>query len=82
MNREEFMEWVRATFDVPGCAQRMMENILGYVEKLPEEEHYAALTDLLDGTIGLTDAEIRQISLWTEVTANDAGNLHCLHRGR
>lgn len=63
MSKEEFMEWIRATFDVPGSTQRMMENILDYVEKLPEEQHYAALTDLLDGTIGLTDAEIRKISL-------------------
>lgn len=62
-NKEEFMEWVRETFDVPGPAQRLMENILDFVEKLPEEEHYSALTDLLSGTIGLTDSEIRQISL-------------------
>ena len=63
MSKEEFMEWVRATFDVPGSTQRMMENVLDYVETLPEDSHYAVLTALLDGTIGLTDAEIRQISL-------------------
>lgn len=63
MSKEEFMEWVRKTFDVPGPAQRLMENILDFVEKLPEEEHYSALTDLLSGAIGLADSEIRQISL-------------------
>ena len=63
MNKEEFMEWVRENFDVPGSTQRMMENVLDYVEKLPEEDHYSALTDLLSGAIGLTDAEIRKISL-------------------
>lgn len=63
MSKDEFMEWVRETFDVPGSTQRMMENILDYVEKLPEEEHYSALSDLLGGAIGLTDAEIRRICL-------------------
>lgn len=63
VNKEEFMKWARATFDLPGSTQRMMENVLDYVETRPEEEHYAALTALLDGTIGLTDAEIRQINL-------------------
>lgn len=63
MTKEEFMEWVRREFDVPGSTQRMMENVLDYVETLPEESHYATLTALLDGAIGLTDAEIRRISL-------------------
>ena len=63
MTKEEFMDWVRETFDVSGSTQRMMENVLDYVEKLPEEEHYSALTDLLSGAIGLTNNEIKQICL-------------------
>lgn len=63
MGHEEFMDYVRRTFNVDGATQRMMDNILYYVEKLPEDDQYAALTELLDGTIGLSDAEIRRISL-------------------
>lgn len=63
MNKEAFMEYVRETFDISGSTQRMIENILNYVEMLPKSEHYAALVALLDGTIGLTEAEIRQVQL-------------------
>lgn len=63
MDKIEFMDWLRDNFDVPGCAQRLIENVLDYVEKLPEEEHYSALSELLSGGIGLTDAEIRMINL-------------------
>lgn len=63
MNKIEFMEWLRDNFDVDGCTQRLIENILDYVEKLPEKEHYNALSELLSGGIGLTDNEIRQIYL-------------------
>lgn len=63
MSKDEFMDWLRENFDLPGCAQRLINNILDYVETLPEGEHYAALTALLDGSIGLSEAEIRKISL-------------------
>lgn len=63
MEKQEFMEWLRENFDVPGSTQRIIENIIDYVEKLPEEEHYSALEELLSGGIGLTSAEIRQIYL-------------------
>lgn len=63
MDKSEFMDWLRDNFDVPGCTQRLIENILDYAERLPEEEHYAALSELLSGGIGLTDAEIKRIYL-------------------
>ena len=63
MDKFEFMEWLRENFDIDGCTQRIIENILDYVEKLPEEEHYNTLSELLGGGIGLTDNEIKQIYL-------------------
>ena len=66
MNREEFMEYIRENFNVNGTTQRLIDNILCFVENnYPEEnEQYRVLCALLDGTIGLTSNEIKKVYLW------------------
>lgn len=65
MNREEFMEYIRENFNVNGTTQRLIDNILCFVENnYPEEnEQYRVLCSLLDGTIGLTSNEIKKVYL-------------------
>lgn len=65
MNREEFMEYVEENFNISSEAMRLIDNILYYVEiqGVEENEQYKMLCLLLDGTIGLSDREIRKISL-------------------
>ena len=65
MNREKFMEYVEENFNISGEAKRLINNILYYVElqAVSEDEQYQMLCFLLDGTIGLSDNEIKQICL-------------------
>lgn len=63
MNREEFYQYIMENFTISGECARMINNILAFVElHYPEEnEQYNALCELLDGTIGLSDNEIRKV---------------------
>ncbi len=63
MNREEFAKYIEENFDISGSSARLINNILIFVEEnYPDEnEQYRALCDLLDGTIGLTDNEIKKV---------------------
>lgn len=65
MNRKEFMEYIEKEFDISGEAKRLINNILYYVELqgVEEDEQYMMLSCMLDGTIGLSDNEIKKISL-------------------
>lgn len=63
MNKEEFMLYLQNEFDLSGSTFRLIGNILDYAEKLPCNEQYSFLSDLLSETIGLSDREIRQICL-------------------
>ena len=65
MNRKEFMEYIEENFDISGEAERLIDNILCFVENnYPEEnEQYLVLCALLDGTIGLTSNEIKKVYL-------------------
>jgi hypothetical protein len=65
MNRNEFMEYIRDNFNVDGATQRLINNILYFVENnySDENEQYKVLCELLDGTIGLTDNEIKEVYL-------------------
>lgn len=64
MNKEEFLEYVRDNYCISGPEDRLIENIVNYIaiQGVNEEEQYLMACDLLDGTIGLTDAELRKIS--------------------
>ena len=63
MNREQFYNYIVENFTISGEAGRLIDNILQYVEaNFPEEnEQYNVLRSLLDGTIGLTDNEIKKV---------------------
>ena len=63
MNREQFYEYILENFSIDGATGRLINNILHFVEEnyTEENEQYRALCDLLDGTIGLSDAEIRRV---------------------
>lgn len=65
MNKEEFMEYIRLNFYVDGATQRLINNILCFVENncIDEDEQYSVLCALLEGTIGLTDNEIKEVNL-------------------
>ena len=65
MDRKQFLEFVSENFNVSGESIRLINNILSYVEDniFEENEQYNALCSLLDGTIGLTDNEIKKIIL-------------------
>lgn len=63
MNREQFYNYILENFNVSKEAERLIDNILQFVElHYPEEnEQYNALCSLLDGTIGLTANEIKKV---------------------
>lgn len=65
MNREQFIEYIEENFTVSGEAKRLIDNILFFVEEqeVEETEQYLMLCKLLDGTIGLSDSEIRKVVL-------------------
>ncbi len=63
MNREQFYNYIVENFTIGGEARKLIYNILRFVEsRYPEEnEQYNALCSLLDGTVGLTDNEIKKV---------------------
>ena len=63
MNREQFYQYILDNFSISGEAGRLINNILHFVEEnyTEENEQYRVLCDLLDGTIGLSDMEIRKV---------------------
>lgn len=62
MNKQQFFEYIQENFNIDGASQRLILNILDYVEAnySEENEQYNALVSLLDGTIGLEDAELKK----------------------
>ncbi len=65
MNRRQFYNYILENFDISGEAGRLINNILCYVESqgMEENEQYRTLCSLLDGTIGLTDNELKRVYL-------------------
>lgn len=65
MNKEEFIQYVDDNFNIIGEAFRLINNILDYVasQGCGEDEQYNMLCMLLDGSIGLSVNEIKQICL-------------------
>lgn len=58
---EKAFEWLLDEFNIEGAAARIIRNILEYADRLDGDEQYAFLTEMLDGTIGLSDREIRNL---------------------
>lgn len=58
---EKAFEWMLEQFNIGGTAARIIRNVLEYADRMDGEEQYDFLTEVLDGTIGLTDCEIRNL---------------------
>ena len=58
---EKTYEWLLREFNIGGVAARIIRNILEYADRLDGDEQYDFLTEMLDGTIGLSDREIRNL---------------------
>ena len=65
MNKEQFFEYIHENFNIDITSQRLISNILDYIEaNYPEEnEQYNALCSLLYGTIGLEDTELKKVHM-------------------
>lgn len=63
MDARQFKEYIEKEYDISEEAKRLIGNILAYASRFEGDEQYRVLCELLDGTIGLSDAEIRRISL-------------------
>jgi hypothetical protein len=61
MNKEEFYNYIIENFTISGEAARLIKNILDYADGMDEHGQHYFLTIMLDGTIGLSDAEIRKV---------------------
>lgn len=65
MSRQQFIDYIEENFNISGETGRLINNILCFVENnyCDEDEQYNVLCELLDNTIGLSDAEIRKVCL-------------------
>lgn len=63
MNKSEFLNYLEDNYSISGEAFRLIRNILDYAENFYGDEQYNVLCTLLDGTIGLSDSEIKKINL-------------------
>ena len=62
MSKEDWLEYVRRNFNISGEADRMLVNMVNFVDTIHNtSEKYLFLDYMLDGTIGLTEAEIRML---------------------
>ena len=61
VNKSKFMDYITDNFNISGEAFRLIDNILTYAERLERDKQYDFLREMLDGTIGLTDTEIRSV---------------------
>jgi hypothetical protein len=63
MKKQEFLDFTRENFNVEISFMRLLENVLTYAERLEESEQYNFLDEVLSGTIGYTNEEIKSINL-------------------
>ncbi len=65
MNKSEFLLYIEENFNVTSESYRLISNILDFVSNnaTNENEQYNMLYNLLDGTIGLLDMELRKVYL-------------------
>ena len=65
MNKSEFLLYIEENFNITGESYRLITNILDFVSNnaTNENEQYNMLCNLLDGTIGLSDMELRKVYL-------------------
>lgn len=67
MRAKDFLQYIFDNFDVAGEFTRMLVNVIGYAEGFDDpEDGLDFLCDMLDGTIGIRQDEIRQLKLGKE----------------
>jgi len=67
MGEKEFLQYIFDNFNVAGEFTRMLVNVISYAEGFDDpEEGLDFLCDMLDGTIGIRQDEIRQLKLGEE----------------
>lgn len=65
MNKSEFLLYIEENFNITGESYRLISNILDFVSNnaTNENEQYSMLCNFLNGTIGLSDMELRKVYL-------------------
>ena len=66
MNKEEYYNYILLNFKVDGATARLIHNILVFAENnYPNEydQKYNVLDELLSGTIGLTNEELKMVCI-------------------
>ena len=63
MNIADFMFYLYTNYTISGEAHRLIANILHYAKTLPKEERHPFVIKMLEGTIGISEDEIRKIEL-------------------
>lgn len=58
---EDAYEWILSNFNIDGPAGRIIHNVLEYADRMTGDEQHEFLTEMLDGTIGLSDDEIKRL---------------------
>ena len=58
---EDAYEWILSNFNIDGTAGRIIHNVLEYADRMTGDEQHEFLTEMLDGTIGLSDDEIKRL---------------------
>lgn len=67
MGEKEFLQYIFDNFNVAGEFTRMLVNVISYAEGFDDpEEGLDFLCDMLDGTIGINQDEIRRLKLGEE----------------
>ena len=60
-SKEDAYDYIIEHFDIGQPAARILNNILEYADKMAIEEQYEFFSEILDGTIGLTEDELKSL---------------------
>lgn len=60
-SKEDAYDYIIEHFDIGQPASRILNNILEYADKMANEEQYEFFREILDGTIGLTEDELKSL---------------------
>lgn len=60
-SKEDAYDYIIEHFDIGQPAARILNNILEYADKMANEKQYEFFSEILDGTIGLTEDELKSL---------------------
>lgn len=71
MGPDKFMEYLAANFNLTRTERTLIENILNYANGFEDEdEAYGFLSDMFEGTIGISDREVKMFSIYGDGEKN------------